>query len=97
MTKIREALSDDKHDWEHRVVAVSDAPISLLLLIDTVTFKVFVFLLSLAEESTLTAPGWSRRTRGLPPTAPTYGRCLQALCKRLALPGGPGGLHHPWV
>lgn len=23
MTKIREVLSDDKHDWEHRVVAVS--------------------------------------------------------------------------
>lgn len=22
LTKIREVLSDDKHDWEHRVVAV---------------------------------------------------------------------------
>lgn len=25
MTKIREALSDEKHDWEHRVTAVSAA------------------------------------------------------------------------
>lgn len=26
LNKIREMLSDDKHDWEHRVVAVSVLP-----------------------------------------------------------------------
>lgn len=31
MTKIREVLSDDKHDWEHRVAAVSDAQVSLFV------------------------------------------------------------------
>uniref|UniRef100_A0A665VXQ7 Cytoplasmic linker associated protein 1a n=1 Tax=Echeneis naucrates TaxID=173247 RepID=A0A665VXQ7_ECHNA len=31
LTKIREVLSDDKHDWEHRVVAVRNKVRSLLL------------------------------------------------------------------
>uniref|UniRef100_A0AAY5EZB9 TOG domain-containing protein n=1 Tax=Electrophorus electricus TaxID=8005 RepID=A0AAY5EZB9_ELEEL len=31
MTKIREVLLDDKHDWEHRVAAVSDKVRSLIL------------------------------------------------------------------
>lgn len=45
MTKIREVLSDDKHDWEQRVAAVSNAQVSLLLLIETVSIKVFAFFL----------------------------------------------------
>lgn len=32
MNKIREILSDDKHDWEQRVVAVSDVTLEYLIL-----------------------------------------------------------------
>ncbi|KAG7331744.1 hypothetical protein KOW79_005713 [Hemibagrus wyckioides] len=39
MTKIREVLSDDKHDWEHRVAAVDESQVSLLPLIETVSFN----------------------------------------------------------
>lgn len=62
MTKIREILSDDKQDWEHRVVAVSDAQVSLLLLIETLSIKILIFLFLLAKESTLPYHGWSCRT-----------------------------------
>lgn len=77
--------------------AVSGAQVSIRLLMETASVEVFVFLFPLAEESTLAAPGRCCRARGFPSAAPTFGRCLKALCKRLALPGGPGSLHHPWV
>lgn len=45
LTKIRDALSDDKHDWELRVAAVRDAPRPRADTEALIILKCLVFLL----------------------------------------------------
>lgn len=51
LNKIREVLSDDKQDWEHRVTAVSHCLVSPLLLstIQALQLEELVFSVALKE------------------------------------------------
>lgn len=96
MTKIRDVLSDDKRDWELRVAAVSgpEHPVSKPLRRRALAQASPCFP---AEEGSLAAPGRRRGVRRLPAAAAAHGSGVQTLRQGPALPGGPGGLHHPGV
>lgn len=106
LTKIREMLSDDKHDWEHRVVAVRVLSNTHKKIIDVGgrarrwdTDGALLSLIgsSAAEESSVSHAGRGGGLRGLPSAAAPPGGSLQTVGQRPAIAGGPGGLHHAGV
>lgn len=104
LTKIREMLSDDKHDWEHRVVAVrvlsNTHKIKHMVESPVMGYRGSSLVSdwsSAAEESSVSHPGRGGGLRGLPSAAAPPGGSLQTVSQRPAITGGPGGLHHAGV
>lgn len=85
LTKIREVLSDDKHDWEHRVLAVRlrnqmhpDTHTECKCMNPVMSLSVLCCSFP-AEEGAFSDPGRGIRVRGFPSAAASPGGSPQTV------------------